>query len=55
MYSALAHDSQWLETCRAQIDGIRAAYAAQSARAAGSTGKTAAKNAAAITAKPPGL
>lgn len=28
MYGALAHDSRWLDTCKAQIDGIRAAYAA---------------------------
>lgn len=34
MYSALTHDSQWLTTCKAQLDGIRAAYAAQAASAA---------------------
>lgn len=26
MYDALAHDSRWLETCRAQLDGIRKVY-----------------------------
>lgn len=27
LYSALTHDSRWLDTCKAQIDGIRAVYA----------------------------
>lgn len=26
MYNALVHDSQWLDTCKAQIDGIRVLY-----------------------------
>ena len=27
-YGALTHDSRWLDTCKGQLDGIRATYAA---------------------------
>jgi hypothetical protein len=26
MFTALAHDSRWLDTCKAQLDGIRTVY-----------------------------
>lgn len=29
MYGALVHDARWLETCKAQIDGIRDLYEKQ--------------------------
>lgn len=29
MYESLAHDSRWLDTCKAQIDGIRDLYEKQ--------------------------
>ena len=29
MHNALAHDARWLDTCKAQVDGIRALYEKQ--------------------------
>lgn len=29
MYNALAHDARWLDTCKAQVDGIRVLYEEQ--------------------------